>query len=160
VIALCHDQRRYSIEFGRVAMNSSWVCVDASLVIRLVVSAAGEPTQHLWDQWDSERRQLAAPTLLYYEVANALYCYHKLGYLSASSVELAFRAALALPLKLRGEPELHWRALELAEEFSLPAAYDAHYLALAELLGGEFWTVDGRLARTVQSSLPWVHLAE
>ena len=141
-------------------MNNSWICVDANLVIRLVADPADEPVQRLWEQWDSERRQLAAPTLLYYEVANALYRYQKLGYLSASSVQLAFRAALALPLELHGEPDLHWRALDLADRFSLPAAYDAHYLAVAELLEGEFWTADRRLARTVQPSLPWVHLVE
>ena len=141
-------------------MNNLWICVDANLVIRLIADPADETAQHLWEQWDSERRQLAAPTLLYYEVANALYRYQKLDYLSASSVQLAFRAALALPLELHGEPDLHWRALDLADRFSLPAAYDAHYLALAELLEGEFWTADGQLARTVQSSLPWVHLVE
>ena len=141
-------------------MNNSWICVDANLVLRLVADPADEPIQHLWVHWDSEGRRLAAPTLLYYEVANALYRYQHLGYLSASAVQLSFRAALALPLELHGEPDLHWRALSLADEFSLPAAYDAHYLALAELLEGEFWTADGRLARTVQSSLPWVHLVE
>ncbi len=141
-------------------MNNSWVCVDANLVLRLVADPTDKLIKRLWEQWASERTQLAAPTLLYYEVANALYRYQNLGYLSASSVQLSFRAALALPLELHGEPDLHWRALVLADKFSLPAAYDAHYLALAELLGGEFWTADGRLARTVQSSLPWVHLVE
>jgi predicted nucleic acid-binding protein len=139
-------------------MNSSLLCVDANLVIRLVADPADETVQRMWELWDSERRQLAAPTLLPYEVANALYRYQKLGYLSASSVQLALRAALALPLQLHGEADLHWRALEMAERFSLPAVYDAHYLALAEWLGGEFWTADGRLARAVQASLPWVHL--
>lgn len=141
-------------------MNNSWVCVDANLVIRLIADPTDETVQRLWKQWDSERRQLAAPTLLYYEVANALYRYQQLGYLSPSSVQLAFRAALALPLELYGEPDLHWRALDLADKFSLPAAYDAHYLALAEQLEGELWTADGRLARTVQPTLPWVHLVE
>lgn len=141
-------------------MNSSWLCVDANLVIRLVADPADESIQYLWEQWDSERRQLAAPTLLYYEVANALHRYQKLGFMGAASVQLAFKAALALPLELHGEPDLHWRALDLANRLSLPAAYDAHYLALAELLEGEFWTADRRLARTVQSSLPWVHLVE
>ena len=141
-------------------MNSSWLCVDANLVIRLVADPADESIQCLWEQWDSERRQLAAPTLLYYEVANALYRYQKLGFMGGASVQLAFKAALALPLELHGEPDLHWRALDLANKLSLPGAYDAHYLALAELLEGEFWTADRRLARTVQSSLPWVHLVE
>jgi predicted nucleic acid-binding protein len=141
-------------------MNNSWLCVDANLVIRLVADPADESIQHMWEQWDTERRQLAAPTLLYYEVANALYRYQKLGFMGAASVQLALTAALALPLELHGEADLHWLALDMAKTLSLPAAYDAHYLALAELLGGEFWTADGRLARTVQPSLPWVHLVE
>ena len=141
-------------------MSSSWICVDANLVLRLVADPADEPIQHLWEHWDSEGKRLAAPTLLYYEVANVLYRYQHLGYLSASAVQLSFRAALALPLELHREPDLLWRALSLADKFSLPAAYDAHYLALAQLLEGEFWTADGRLARTVQPSLPWVHLVE
>jgi predicted nucleic acid-binding protein len=44
--------------------------------------------------------------------------------------------------------------------FSLPAAYDAHYLALAAQLGGEFWTADAKLAGVVQAELPWVRLVE
>jgi predicted nucleic acid-binding protein len=51
---------------------------------------------------------------------------------------------------------LHQRALDLAERFSLPVAYDTHYLALAEQLGAEFWTADRKLVRAVQSALPWV----
>lgn len=141
-------------------MNNSWVCVDANLVIRLVVEPKDESVRSLWERWDSERRQIAAPTLLPYEVANALYRYQKLGYLGPAEVQLAFRAALALPLELHGESDLHWRALELANRFALPAVYDAHYLALAELLEGEFWTADEGLARAVQPSLPWVHLLE
>jgi len=141
-------------------MDSSWLCVDANLVIHLVADPADKSIQSWWEQRDSEGRQLAAPTLLPYEVANALYRYQRLGYISTSAVELAFKAALALPLELHGEPDLHWRALELANRLSLPAVYDAHYLALAELLEGEFWTADRGLARAVQSSLPWVHLVE
>jgi predicted nucleic acid-binding protein len=138
-------------------MSSSWLCVDANLVIRLVVDPSDRAIQQLWEQWATERRQLAAPTLLYYEVANALYRYQALGLMSASSVQLALKAALALPIHMHGEPDLHRRALDLAERFSLPAAYDAHYLALAEQLNGEFWTADGKLARAVQGALPWVH---
>jgi predicted nucleic acid-binding protein len=139
-------------------MSSSWLCVDANLVIRLVTDPAAEAVQHLWEQWDAERRQVAAPALLYYEVTNALYRYQKLGLIGPSAVQQALEAALALPLRLYAEADLHWRALELAGRLSLPAAYDAHYLALAEWLGAEFWTCDGRLARVVQAALPWVRL--
>jgi predicted nucleic acid-binding protein len=141
-------------------MHNSWLCVDANLVIRLVVDPEDETVWRLWEQWDVEKRQLAAPTLLFYEVSNALYRYQKLGIMSASSVRLALRAALSLPLRLFGEMDLHEHALDLAERFVLPAAYDAHYLALAEWLGGEFWTADRRLAQAVCPDLSWVHLVE
>lgn len=141
-------------------MSSSWLCVDANLVIRLVADPAAIEVHRLWEQWDTARRQIAAPALLYYEVTHALYRYQKLGFLGPASVQQALEAALALPLRLYAEAELHKLALGLAGRLSLPAAYDAHYLALAERLGAELWTGDGRLARAVQASLPWVHLVQ
>ena len=139
-------------------MRNSWVCVDANLVIRLVADPRDGVVERLWEQWDGERRQLAAPTLLFYEVTNALYRYQREGLLSASAVRLALRAALSLPVRLFCEPDLYRRAPDLAEGPRLPAAHDAHFLALAEWLGGEFWTVDRRLANAVAGVLPWVHV--
>ena len=141
-------------------MRNSWLCVDANLVIRLVADPKDEAVRRLWERWDAERRQLTAPTLLYYEVTNTLYRYRRLGLMSTSSVRLALKVAFSLPLRLHGDVSLHRWAVDLAERFSLPAAYDAHYLALAEWLGGEFWTADRRLTQAVQAELPWVHLVE
>jgi predicted nucleic acid-binding protein len=140
-------------------MPSSWICVDANLVVRLVIDPSDQAVSGLWDQWDATHRQLAAPSLLYYEVTNALYRYQKLGYMTAQSVEFALDAALSLPLHLQHKADLHRRALSMAGRFDLPAAYDAHYLAAAEYLGGELWTADRKLAYAVQSELTWVHLA-
>ena len=44
----------------------------------------------------------------------------------------------------------------LAARFNRPAAYDAHYLALAEMMNCEFWTADRRLFNVVKDELPWV----
>ena len=140
-------------------MSNLWLCVDANLVIRLVADPRDEIVRQMWEQWDADNRQIAAPTLLYYEVSNALCRYQRAEMMSASAVRLALNAALALPVRLYGDRDLHRRALDLAERFSLPAACVAHYLALADLLGGEFWTADRRLARAVQDELPWVHAA-
>jgi predicted nucleic acid-binding protein len=98
--------------------------------------------------------------LLTYEVSNALYRYHRADMMTLATVRLALKAALALPVRLYGEPALHHRARDLAARFALPAAYDAHYLALADWLGGEFWTADRRLGGVVQEDLPWVHVVE
>jgi predicted nucleic acid-binding protein len=139
-------------------MRNSWLCIDANLVIRLVANPADALVRERWEQWDAGGCQLAAPTLLYYEVTNALYRYRTVGLLTASSVQLALKAALALPIRLYGETEVHQRAVRLADKFSLPAAYDAHYLALAEWLGGDLWTADKRLFQSVHAALPWVRL--
>jgi len=78
--------------------------------------------------------------------------------MSLSSVSLALTAAFSLPIRLYGEEALHSLAIDIAERFSLPAVYDAHYLALAQHLGAEFWSSDRKLINKVQSAFPWVHL--
>jgi predicted nucleic acid-binding protein len=138
--------------------NSSTVCVDASIVIQRVVSNA---TENLWETWAESRFRLIAPTLLYYEVTNGLYRYLKAGFFTLETVEKTLQAALALPIELIGYAELHQRAKDSAAKYNLPAAYDAHYLALAEGLEAELWTADARLFNTVKSfGVEWVKLVE
>jgi predicted nucleic acid-binding protein len=43
----------------------------------------------------------------------------------------------------------------LATRFNRPATYDAHYLALAEMMDCEFWTADERLFNAVRDELSW-----
>jgi len=52
--------------------------------------------------------------------------------------------------------ELSKQAITLAQQYSLPATYDAHYLALAEHEKCEYWTADSRLCNAVRDKLPWV----
>lgn len=65
-----------------------------------------------------------------------------------------------LPIEMFDDPDLHPRALEFAMHFNLPATYDAHYLALADQRGCEFWTNDRRLHAAVTPDLPWIHIAD
>ncbi len=53
---------------------------------------------------------------------------------------------------------LNGKTAARAETLSLPAAYDAHYLALAERMGAELWTAATRLLRAVRDRLSWVRL--
>ena len=64
-----------------------------------------------------------------------------------------------MPISLYTDDDLHDRAMDFAGRFRLPAAYDSHYLALADRLGVEFWTADQKLYNTVSAALPWVKLA-
>ena len=139
-------------------MASSWICVDANLVVRLVADPKDTAVREQWQRWEEGDRQLAAPTLLQYEVTNALHQYRRHGFLGTETVRLAQEAALSLPLTLYGDADLHRAAVRLAQHLDLPATYDAHYLVVAERLGGELWTADRRLFQTVHDELPWVRL--
>lgn len=139
-------------------MNTSWVCCDASLVVPLLMEPNGEQLEAQWAEWEASGYRFAAPALLRYEVCNALYQYEKVGKLSGDVVDNALRAVLSLPIQIFADTALHITAVQMARRFSLPAAYDAHYLALADRLGAELWTLDQRLARAVEGEFSWVRV--
>lgn len=138
--------------------NSSAICIDAGLVVRLFAPPSDVNIRQQWLRWQQEGRQLVAPILLRYEVTNAFHRYTKAGMLSAGTVTQSLNAALTLPIRLYHDMDIHTQALAIANRFSLPATYDAHYLALAERLGIEFWTTDQRLMNSVSGAFPWIHL--
>ena len=67
-----------------------------------------------------------------------------------------FRDFLSLFITTPTPGNLYDRALQIADQFNLGAVYDAHYLALAQLLGCDLWTADQRLINTVSGKLPFV----
>jgi predicted nucleic acid-binding protein len=141
-------------------MPNSTICVDASLVIRLLLSGEyTSPVAVLWKGWHEAESLIVAPTLIHYEVSNALRRYVVHGELLPEEAAEALEATLQLGIALYGDAALHQRALALAEHLELSTARDAHYLVLAERLGAEFWTADRRLVSAVSSVLPWVHVA-
>lgn len=138
--------------------NSSITCVDANIAFRFAAEPTNEAVQHVWGRWRRDQRTLAAPSLLRYEVTNAVHRFARAQRLDEAEAQRILHVVLALPIRLENEAGLHPRALEIADRFDLPAAYDAHYLALADRLGAEFWTADQRLANKVRHALAWVHL--
>jgi predicted nucleic acid-binding protein len=67
---------------------------------------------------------------------------------SVERTALAVDQYLLLPLTRHGHQALLPRMLDLRSNFS---AYDACYVALAELLGADLLTADVRLARAVRA---------
>jgi predicted nucleic acid-binding protein len=137
--------------------SSTTVCIDASIVLRHVLLPDDVPIQKVWQSWVSRGMRLVAPSLLFYEVTNALYQQQRNQYLSPETIWAALEYSLDLPITLVNEKNLHLRAREIAMQFNLPAAYDAHYLALAEWMDIELWTADQRLINTLKPfKVRWV----
>ncbi len=140
-------------------MTSAMICIDASFIVRYFTSSSTESIyQQYWSQWQTKGYDLIAPTLIIYEVCNAFHRASVAQQITQEEAEQFLERALNLGLRFSGDAELHRQALKIAQRYNLPATYDAHYLALAERLGIEFWTADRRLFNAVQSSLSWVNL--
>ena len=139
--------------------NSLKICVDASLVMRLVLSGEkGSPIFQLWQGWFEANAILIAPSLIFYEITNALHQQFRHQLLEVEEVNRAFQTSLELGIRTVNNPQMHQRAAEIARIWKLNAAYDAHYVALAEQEQAACWTADKKLVKAVPKSVDWVHL--
>jgi predicted nucleic acid-binding protein len=139
-------------------MMNSFICVDASLALKLVFHEPhSQLVRSLWSDWHTKSVSIIAPVLWGYEVTSVIRNRVHRGRLSPDLGAEIFTVIHQLPVQLMQPAGLHQRAWELAHLFDRPAAYDAHYLALAEMIGCPFWTADERLFNTVRSDLNWVY---
>lgn len=100
----------------------------------------------MFDRWKAEGAALHTSLLAQYEIATVLARDRKAEKASSESSEEAL--ALIADLGVRYHPMADMgRVVEIAVELGRSDAYDAPYLALAERLGAELWTLDGPLAR-------------
>jgi predicted nucleic acid-binding protein len=72
----------------------------------------------VWELLVQSGGDLIAPSLLHYEVANALYQQQRSGVVSSELAALPLDRCLGLPIELNGDAGLHIRALEIACEHS------------------------------------------
>ena len=117
---------------------SEFVVVDASLAFKwLVEEEHSDRATALARLWDDEGCQLAAPPLMPFEVANALHRRVMRGDLTVGVAADLIQDLMSLGVTFHATPDLQSRALAFASQLKQGAAYDAHYLALAEGLGCE-----------------------
>ena len=139
---------------------SDFVVVDASLTFKwLVEEENSDRATALARLWDDAGIRPAAPPLMPFEVANALHQRVARGELTVAAATGLIRDLMSLGVTLHAPPDLHPRALELASRLEQGAAYDAHYLALAESLGCEMWTADRRFFRAASpdaDNIRWI----
>ena len=115
------------------------ICVDASVAVKWIVEEErSDQATALYDAVLGAGRVIVAPPLLPIEVTNILRQRMRSTerwLLDKATARL--ERFLSLPIAIHIPDDLHLRALALTHAFDLPAAYDAHYLALAEHLDCE-----------------------
>lgn len=140
---------------------SDTVVVDASLALKWVLRELDSNIAIiLLNKWNSEGTEVIAPALFAYEVTNILHreaVKGKLTYDEAKKLlTKLFSIGTSLEFSEYQYKDISTRAMEFAHIYRLPAAYDAHYLALAERKNCEYWTADLRLWNAIGGKLSWV----
>jgi predicted nucleic acid-binding protein len=123
------------------------VVVDANVLVVLALDRRRAATvEKLLRTWQADSEDLHAPALLRYEVASALNQAVAAGQLTLEDVAGAWERITAVPVVLH-PLDGAVRVVEVAQLLERRSAYDAAYVALAQALDTQLWTLDGPLAR-------------
>ena len=134
------------------------ICIDSSAAGKLLLEEElSDRASALYFAMVGAQSTIIAPPLLLYELTNIVRKQMRgERAMALGDANLLLADFLALPIEIQAPSSLHHLALRLAATNDLPSSYDAHYLALAQLLDCDFWTSDLRLVRQVAKRLPFV----
>jgi predicted nucleic acid-binding protein len=134
------------------------IVVDASVAAKWLFPHEVRDRQALTLLTESTRQSnpIVAPHLLTFEVANIIRQRMIREGLALTDADQLMTRFVALPVTLQAPPRLSQEALAIADAHGLPAAYDGHYVALAQQLGCDLWTDDQRLIRQIAGVLSFV----
>ena len=113
--------------------------VDASTVIHLASTEGDIASEH----------ELLAPTLLRSQTLSALHEAVQRGEMPNDVARDRLAAIGRMPIRLLGDAVLRRRAWDVADRLGWASTYEAEYVALTELQGDAFITMDEHLARRV-----------
>lgn len=133
------------------------IIVDASIATKWLFTE--EHTQDAVDLLTAAlaaQERIVAPSLLWIEVANIVRQRMRQAGLTLDQALDLFDRFQEIPVTSHSPSGLSRHALILADRYQLPAVYDAHYIALAQILEADLWTDDRRLVRTLGGKLSFV----
>jgi len=140
-----------------MAQEPALVVADASVVLKWQLDDEDHIAQATALRDDFYARgavNVIAPHLLVYEVVNGIATATRMKRVSSDRAMEALVNLMALGVELREVEPL--RVLEASLRYRL-AAYDAAYLALAEVEKCDLWTGDRSFYQAVRGELAWVN---
>ncbi len=138
---------------------TNFVVIDASLALKWILpEPETEEAFAMGDRWLNEGIRVTGPSLLIEEATNVLHRRTLTGQISRAMAKERLVALFNVGVQIEESPNIHLHALELAQDLGLAATYDAHYLALADLLGCDLWTADERFFNSVKNRKSTVKL--
>jgi predicted nucleic acid-binding protein len=127
------------------------IVLDANLLVALVSGdLRGDQVSQSLLSWVDQGVDLHAPELAKYEVANAFTRLIVGKAFPADSAREAWNDLSILPITYHGLTNAP-RVIEISLALKRQSAYDAVYLALAESLNADLYTLDGPLYRNATS---------
>jgi predicted nucleic acid-binding protein len=114
--------------------------VDASVVLHLASTGLEVRPEH----------RLLAPTLLRSQTLSALHEAVQRGEIPADVARDHLARIGRMPIRLLGDAVLRRRAWDLADQLGWASTYTAEYVALTQLQGDAFVTLDTALARSLE----------
>lgn len=136
------------------------VVLDSNVAVALMLDAERAPAiEERLRVWEAADEALHAPSLFRFELANALTRNVVAGKIDSSDAKVAWQRIVAMEISLHGLTDGP-AVIAIARKLKRESAYDAAYVALAQELGAELWTLDGPLARNAAGTDLPVQLIE
>lgn len=136
------------------------VVPDSNIFIAQIIPLDySEVAEYQLNKWLDAATELVVPSLWSYEIVSALRKAMTVGLLTQTRAEQGLEVIFSFQIReVPPSNKLHQSALRWALQLQQTVAYDAAFLALADSLGGDFWTADQRLFNACQKlQLEWVH---
>ncbi len=136
------------------------VVLDSNVAVALALDAERAPAiEKRLRAWEEAQEALHAPSLFRFEVANALTRNIAAGKIDSADAKVAWQRIVAIEISLHGLTDGP-AVIAVARKLKRESAYDAAYIALAQELDAELWTLDGPLFRNAAGTDLPVRLIE